>query len=276
MRLQFTKMHGAGNDFVVIDLITQRYKLRARDVRKLADRHFGVGCDQVLVVEPPQNPEADFRYRIYNADGHEVEQCGNGARCFARFVREKKLTGKRSISVETNTGIIHLRVLPKHDVEVEMAVPEFEPDKIPFKASRRADSYPLQVDDREVEIGAVSMGNPHAIMRVDNTARADVATLGPMIEGHPDFPRRVNAGFMQVVSEREINLRVYERGVGETLACGSGACAAVVYGIARGWLRETVTVVLPGGKLSISWAGEGQPVRMTGPTEVVFEGTIRI
>jgi len=276
MRLQFTKMHGTGNDFVVIDLITQRYKLRARDIRKLADRRFGVGCDQVLAVEPPQNPQADFRYRIYNADGREVEQCGNGARCFARFVREKKLTGKRLISVETASGIIHLRVLPKHEVEVEMAVPEFDPEKIPFKASGRAASYPLRVGDREIEIGAVSMGNPHAVLRVENTGAADVETLGPLIEGHPDFPRRVNAGFMQVVSEREINLRVFERGVGETLSCGSGACAAVVYGIARGWLCEAVTVVLPGGKLSISWAGEGRPVMMTGPTEVVFEGTIRI
>jgi diaminopimelate epimerase len=269
-------MHGTGNDFVVIDLITQRYRLRARDIRKLADRRFGVGCDQVLVVEPPQNPQADFRYRIYNADGREVEQCGNGARCFARFVREKKLTGKRRISIETASGIIHLRVLPKHEVEVEMAVPEFDPEKIPFKASGRAASYPLLVGDREIEIGAVSMGNPHAVVRVENTGAAEVETLGPLIEGHPDFPRRVNAGFMQVVSEREINLRVFERGVGETLSCGSGACAAVVYGISRGWLYEAVTVALPGGKLSISWAGEGRPVKMTGPTEVVFEGTIRI
>ena len=276
MQLAFTKMHGTGNDFVVIDLITQHYKLRPQDIRKLADRHFGVGCDQVLVVEPPQNPQVDFRYRIYNADGGEVEQCGNGARCFARFVREKRLTTKKLITVETSAGVITLRALPNHDVEVNMGVPEFEPGKIPFRAPGRAASYSLQVDGRALEIGAVSMGNPHAVLRVDKTAEADVETLGPLIESHADFPRRVNAGFMQVVSEHEINLRVYERGVGETLACGTGACAAVAYGISRGWLRDSVTVALPGGKLSITWAGEGQPVMMTGPTAIVFDGTIKI
>ncbi len=276
MQLEFTKMHGTGNDFVVIDLISQHYKLRPRDVRKLADRHFGIGCDQVLVVEAPQNPQVDFRYRIYNADGKEVEQCGNGARCFARFVREKKLTGKRVISVETSAGIIVLRVRPNHEVEVDMGAPEFEPARIPFNATARAPSYPLRVDDTELEIGAVSMGNPHAVLRVSNTGKAEVERLGPLIESHPDFPQQVNVGFMQIVSDTEIKLRVYERGVGETLACGTGACAAVVYGISRGWLRESVTVVLPGGKLSVSWAGEGQPVIMTGPTAVVFDGTIKI
>lgn len=276
MQLQFTKMHGTGNDFVVIDLISQHYTLSSRDVRKLADRHLGVGCDQVLVVEAPKSPQVDFRYRIFNADGTEVEQCGNGARCFARFVREKKLTAKTVISVETSAGVIELRVRPNHDVEVNMGAPQFEPAKIPFTANARAASYPLLVDGRELEIGAVSMGNPHAVLRVNNTNKAEVAHLGPLIESHPDFPQRVNAGFMQIVSEREIRLRVYERGVGETLACGTGACAAVVYGISRGWLRESVTVGLPGGKLSISWAGEGQPVIMTGPTAVVFDGTIKI
>ncbi len=276
MLLKFTKMHGAGNDFVVVDLISQCYKLRSRDVRKLADRHFGVGCDQVLVVEPPRNPEVDFSYRIFNADGGEVEQCGNGARCFARFVREKKLTGKRLIKVETAGGIIELRVHNRRDVEVSMGVPVFEPADIPFNARSRAASYPLQVDGKRLEIGALSMGNPHAVLRVDSVAGADVDRLGSLIENHPDFPRRVNAGFMEVVSDRVIKLRVYERGVGETLACGTGACAAVVYGVTRGWLRDVVTVDLPGGKLSISWAGEGHPVIMTGPTEVVFEGTIRI
>ena len=276
MLLKFTKMHGAGNDFVVIDLISQRYKLRPRDVRKLADRRFGVGCDQVLVVEAPQHPAADFRYRIYNADGAEVEQCGNGARCFARFVREKKLTSKRVIAVETAAGPIELRVRNRQDVEVDMGAPVFEPADIPLTAAARAPSYPLQVDGAELEIGAVSMGNPHAILRVDNVDEADVENLGPRIESHRDFPQRVNAGFMQVVSEREIRLRVFERGVGETLACGTGACAAVVYGLSRGWLRDTVTVDLPGGKLSISWAGGNEPVIMTGPTAVVFEGSIRI
>tara|TARA_B110000503_G_scaffold83460_1_gene127309 strand:+ start:19215 stop:20045 length:831 start_codon:yes stop_codon:yes gene_type:complete len=276
MLLKFTKMHGTGNDFVVIDLISQHYKMRSWDVRKLADRHFGVGCDQVLVVEAPQSPQADFRYRIFNADGTEVEQCGNGARCFARFVREKKLTTKKIISVETSSGVIELRVRPNDDVEVNMGAPQFEPAGIPFAASARAPSYQLQVDGREVEIGAVSVGNPHAVLRVSNTSRAGVEQLGPLIESHPDFPQRVNVGFMQIVSEREIQLRVYERGAGETLACGTGACAAVVYGVSRGWLSESVTVGLPGGKLSVSWAGEGQPVIMTGPTAIVFEGTIKI
>ena len=276
MLLKFTKMHGTGNDFVVIDLISQHYKLRSRDVRKLADRHFGVGCDQVLVVEAPRSPDVDFRYRIYNADGLEVEQCGNGARCFARFVRDKKLTTKRVIRVETNAGVIELRVRNNHDVEVNMGAPVLEPEKIPFAAPARAASYRLQVDGTELEIGAVSMGNPHAVLRVDNTDAADVGRLGPLIESHPDFAQRVNVGFMQVVSDSEIKLRVFERGVGETLACGTGACAAVVYGLSRGWLRDSVTVGLPGGKLSVSWAGTGQPVIMTGPTAVVFEGTIRI
>ena len=276
MLLKFTKMHGAGNDFVVVDLISQRYKLRSRDVRRLADRHFGVGCDQVLVVEGPRSPDGDFSYRIFNADGSEVEQCGNGARCFARFVREKKLTGKRLITVETTGGIIELRVHNRRDVEVSMGAPVFEPAAIPFDAASQAASYPLQVDGKTLEIGALSMGNPHAVLRVDSVAEAEVERLGPLIETHPKFPRRVNAGFMQVVSDQAIKLRVYERGVGETLACGTGACAAVVYGVIRGWLRDVVTVDLPGGKLSVSWAGEGHPVIMTGPTEVVFEGTIRI
>ncbi len=276
MLLKFTKMHGAGNDFVVIDLISQRYKLRPRDVRLLADRHFGVGCDQVLVVEAPRDPAVDFRYRIFNADGNEVEQCGNGARCFARFVREKNLTSKRIITVETACGIIELRVHNRRDVEVNMGVPDLEPAEIPFRAETLADSYSLELDGQTLEIGAVSMGNPHAVVRVESTADAPVAQLGALIEHHPDFPRQTNVGFMEILSDQLIKLRVHERGVGETLACGTGACAAVVYGIKRGWLSDLVTVELPGGKLSISWAGSGQPVIMTGPTEVVFEGSIRI
>jgi diaminopimelate epimerase len=276
MILKFTKMHGAGNDFVVIDLVSQRCRLRARDIRKLADRNFGIGCDQVLVVEPPQSPDVDFRYRIYNADGSEVEQCGNGARCFARFVRDRKLTTKRVISVETASGVIELRVQDRDEVVVDMGAPRLQPADIPFTAESQAISYPLKVGHQQLEIGAVSMGNPHAVLRVDDTESAPLETLGPLIESHVLFPRHTNAGFMQVVSEQEINLRVYERGVGETLACGTGACAAVVYGILRGWLKDTVTVNLPGGKLSLSWAGVGQPVIMTGPTDVVFEGTIRI
>jgi len=276
MQLKFTKMHGTGNDFVVIDLISQRCRLRPRDIRLIADRRFGVGCDQVLLVEAPGSPEVDFRYRIFNADGNEVEQCGNGARCFARFVREKKLTHKQVITVETACGIIKLRVRNRKTVEVNMGPPVFEPADIPFNAASRAASYPLQVEQESLEIGAVSMGNPHAVLRVDDVDTAPVERLGPLIEPHADFPQRVNVGFMQVVDEARIRLRVFERGVGETLACGTGACAAVVYGISRNWLQDTVTVELPGGKLSISWAGDGQPVIMTGPTAVVFEGSIRI
>lgn len=276
MQLKFTKMHGAGNDFVVIDLISQRCKLRRRDIRRLADRHFGVGCDQVLVVEPPSSPDVDFRYRIYNADGEEVEQCGNGARCFARFVREKRLTSKQVITVEVSGGTLELRVRDNNLVEVAMGQPIFEPQQIPFNAPQTNTSYSLQVAGQTLEIGAISMGNPHAVLPVEDVERADVEGLGPLIEAHTDFPQRTNAGFMQIVSRDTIRLRVFERGVGETLACGTGACAAVVYGINRGWLQDTVTVELPGGKLTIAWAGDGQPVMMTGPTAVVFEGSIRI
>ncbi len=276
MQLKFTKMHGAGNDFVVIDLISQRFDLRARHVRKLADRRLGVGCDQVLVVEAPRTPDVDFRYRIYNADGEEVEQCGNGARCFARFVRDKRLTRKRIITVETAGGILELRIRDKHQVEVDMGAPVFEPTKIPHTAAELAPCYPLEVNGETLEIGAVSMGNPHAVLKVDKLNSNRFEQLGPLIESHKDFPQRTNAGFMELVSETEIKLRVYERGVGETLACGTGACAAVVYGISRGWLRDTVTVALPGGKLTVSWAGGSKSVIMTGPTEVVFEGSIFI
>ncbi len=276
MQLKFTKMHGTGNDFVVIDLISQRCRLRPGDVRRIADRHFGIGCDQVLLVEPPGSPEVDFRYRIFNADGNEVEQCGNGARCFARFVRDKKLTSKRVITVETAGGEIELRVHNRRDVEVNMGVPRFEPADIPLNASRRQDTYSINAGGEVLEMGAVSMGNPHAILRVDDVDTAPVDRLGPLLEAHPDFPNRANVSFMQVQDPNNIRLRVFERGVGETLACGTGACAAVVHGIVRGWLQDTVTVSLPGGKLSLSWAGEGQPVIMTGPTAVVFEGTIKI
>lgn len=276
MILHFTKMHGAGNDFVMIDLVSQRGRLRRRDIRQIADRHFGVGCDQVLVVEPPGSPDVDFRYRIYNADGDEVEQCGNGARCFARFVRDRKLTAKALIRVETSAGILELRIKDKHDVEVDMGVPRLEPTDVPLLAEARLGSYPITALQQSLQVGAVSMGNPHAIVRVENVDEAPVATLGPAIEGHSQFPARANVGFMQVVSPQEIRLRVFERGVGETLACGSGACAAVVYGRLQGWLSETVTVHLPGGKLTISWSGEGQTVMMTGPTAVVFEGSIKI
>jgi diaminopimelate epimerase len=276
MLLRFTKMHGCGNDFVVLDLISQRFVLKERHIRKLADRHFGIGCDQVLVVEAPRRPDVDFRYRIYNADGGEVEQCGNGARCFAKFVRDNRLTGKDSIRVETAAGVIELTIKKNRDVVVNMGVPVLNPADIPFRASARAATYPLTMNDQNYEIGAVSMGNPHAVLLVDDVSAAPVTTLGPAIEKHPDFPQRVNAGFMQIVSSQQINLRVFERGAGETLACGTGACAAVVSGQLRGLLGPEVQVNLPGGALSIEWRGEGQPVMMTGPATTVFEGQIQL
>lgn len=276
MILKFTKMHGLGNDFVVLDLISQRCNLRASHVRQLADRRRGIGCDQVLVVEPPQNPDVDFRYRIFNADGREVEQCGNGARCFAKFVRDRKLTARRDIRVESGAGIIALHVRKDGQVDVDMGAPQFEPQQIPFNAAARAAEYPLALPDRDLRIGAVSMGNPHAVTLVDDVETADVPELGPLIEQHPDFPQQVNAGFMQVVSAGEVRLRVFERGVGETEACGSGACAAVAVGRAQGLLDERVRVHLRGGELEIYWAGENQPVIMTGPATTVFEGSVRL
>ncbi len=276
MLLRFTKMHGLGNDFVVLDLVTQRFQLKERHIRKLADRRFGIGCDQVLAVEVPQQPDVDFRYRIFNNDGNEVEQCGNGARCFAKFVRDKKLTGKKRIRVATNTGVIELSITEDRQVRVNMGKPILSPIDIPFDAEQWAETYAIDVNGQTLEIGAVSMGNPHSVLLVDDVKTANVEELGPAIESHPRFPNRVNAGFMQVVSRKEINLRVYERGAGETLACGSGACAAVVSGHLRGLLDQRVKVNLPGGSLTIDWRGEGHPVMMIGPATTVFEGQIQI
>ena len=276
MLLRFTKMHGCGNDFVVLDLISQRFVLKDRHVRKLADRHFGIGCDQVLVVEPPGRPDVDFRYRIFNADGSEVEQCGNGARCFARYVRDNRLSGKDTLRVETKAGIIELHITRNKHVRVNMGTPVLIPDTIPFTAPERATTYTLDVDGQNHEIGAISMGNPHAVLIVDDVRAAPVTTLGAKIEVHARFPQRVNVGFMQILSAQEINLRVFERGVGETLACGTGACAAVVSGQLRGLLGPDVQVNLPGGSLRIEWHGEGQPVMMTGPASTVFEGHIQL
>lgn len=277
MRLRFTKMHGLGNDFVVIDGISQKVKLTPDKVRKLADRNFGIGCDQVLLVEVPNSPDVDFCYRIYNADGSEVENCGNGARCFARFVRDRRLTGKSEIRVQTANGRMLLKVQNDDQVTVDMGVPRLEPAQIPFEADAQAAEYPLQLaDGSQLIIGAVSMGNPHAVTLVDDVDTAPVEQQGPEVESHPRFPERVNAGFMQVCSRSEVRLRVFERGVGETLACGTGACAAVVSGILRGLLDSRVTVHLPGGDLDIQWAGPGQPVIMTGPAANVFHGQVKI
>lgn len=276
MKVRFTKMHGLGNDFVMIDAISQKITLTPERVRKLADRHFGVGCDQVLAVEAPHSADSDFRYRIFNQDGSEVENCGNGARCFAVFVRQRKLTGKRVIRAETAGGPLVLQVLPDNRVAVNMGVPRLEPADIPFNAAARAAIYTLPIAGKDLEISAVSMGNPHAVTLVKNVAEYDVRGVGPQVESHTAFPKRVNAGFMEVVSQREIRVRVFERGVGETLACGTGACAAVVAGRLRQLLDAEVKVHLPGGILSIEWLGEGHPVMMTGPATAVFHGQIAL
>ncbi|MDT3737017.1 MAG: diaminopimelate epimerase [Denitratisoma sp.] len=276
MRIKFTKMHGLGNDFVVLDAVTQAIDLSPGQARFLADRHFGVGCDQILVVEKSARPDADFRYRIFNADGGEVEQCGNGARCFVRFVHEKGLTAKRAIRVETRGGLIEPRLEDNGLVTVDMGVPRFEPTRVPFVSESDALVQPLQLDGASVDITALSMGNPHAVQVVANVDTAPVAEQGPLIENHPRFPQRVNAGFMQVVDRHAIRLRVFERGAGETLACGTGACAAVVAGIARGLLDSPVRVATRGGELAIAWGGPGRPVLMTGPAVTVFDSEIEI
>ena len=276
MRLKFTKMHGLGNDFVVLDATRAPLELNRGQLRHIADRHFGIGCDQILQVEKPRRPDTDFYYRIFNADGGEAGQCGNGARCFVRYVREHGLTGKSEIRVGTQGGVIVPRLEADGQVTVDMGAPEFEPSRIPFVAGRRALTYPLEVGGAVVEISVVSMGNPHAVQVVADIEAAPVLTEGAGIELHPCFPERVNAGYMQIVSRSHIRLRVFERGAGETLACGSGACAAVVAGIQRGLLEHRVKVATRGGDLSILWEGEGRPVQMTGPAVTVFEGEIEI
>ena len=276
MRLRFSKMHGLGNDFVVIDGINQQVNLTPEQYRYLADRHFGIGCDQILLVEAPTTPVVDFRYRIFNADGGEVQQCGNGARCFVHFVRDQGLTDKSEIRVETASGVIVPRLEPDGQVTVNMGVPRFEPIEIPFQVDKRALTYLLSIDGNDFEISALSMGNPHAVYIVPNVETARVSELGPLIESHPRFPQHVNAGFMQIEDRSHIQLRVYERGSGETLACGTGACAAVVAGISRNLLDDTVQVQTQGGRLTIRWLGNNESVYMTGPAATVFEGEMEI
>ena len=275
-KLAFTKMQGLGNDFVMIDAVRQPIQLTEDQVRHLADRHFGVGCDQLLVVEPAQTPGVDFRYRIFNADGGEVEQCGNGARCFARFVFDQGLTDKREIRVETKKGIIAPRLEADGNVTVDMGVPVLNPADVPFVSDSDAYVQPLDVAGTSVAITAVSMGNPHAVQVVADVDTAPVAEQGPLIEHHPRFPARVNAGFLQVADEHRVRLRVFERGAGETLACGTGACAAVVAGILRGLVASPVAVETRGGELTIAWNGVGTPVLMTGPAVTVFTGEIEL
>lgn len=276
MKLSFTKMQGLGNDFVVIDAYSQPVSLSSAQIKQIADRHFGVGCDQLLVVEKSENPDIDFRYRIFNADGGEVEQCGNGARCFVRYVHDKGLTKKSQICVETASGIIYPKLEDNGLVTVDMGAPRFEPSQIPFIADQQAITYPLNVGHETVTISAVSMGNPHAVQVVENVETAPVVTQGAKIETHERFPQRVNAGFMEIADEHHIKLRVFERGAGETLACGTGACAAAVAGIRLGKLQSPVMVKMRGGELSISWEGNDSPVMMTGPAVTVFEGQLTL
>lgn len=283
MQLDFTKMHGLGNDFVVIDAISQSVELTPEQVRMIADRRFGVGCDQLLIVERSDDPDVDFKYRIFNADGSEVEQCGNGARCFARFVRVKNLTVKDLIVVETYGGIIRLMLNEQEMVTVDMGKPAFEPEQLPFVPaagdSQTNNRYTLEIDAaveevNSVEFSAVSMGNPHITIKVSNVDSYPVQQIGKILESHPSFPNRVNVGFMQIIDREHIKLRVYERGSGETLACGTGACAAVANGISRGWLAEQVEVILPAGSLHIQWQQGGYSLMMTGPASFVYEGQI--
>ena len=276
MNLAFTKMHGLGNDFVVIDATANPVELNAEQIRFIANRHMGIGCDQLLLVEPAKTADTEFYYRIFNADGSQVEQCGNGARCFARFVIEKGLTQNREIDVGTAKGKITLYLEDNDQVRVNMGSPVFEPASIPLATTQLASSYAIEAQGEQIEFSAVSMGNPHAVIRVDDVKTAPVTRLGPVLESHAFFPERVNVGFMAVKDRHSIALRVFERGAGETLACGTGACAAVVCGIKAGWLEQEVVVSLPGGELTVAWAGNENPVWMTGPATFVFEGFIQL
>lgn len=276
MLVNFSKMHGLGNDFMVVDNVTQNIFLSRDQIKRLADRNFGVGFDQLLMVEAPYSPDLDFHYRIFNADGSEVEQCGNGARCFARFVRMKGLTNKHKIAVSTKGGNIVLYIEKDGQVTVNMGQPLLEPKEIPLKASKRELTYILRQQEQTLFVGAASMGNPHCVIEVDDIDTAEVHTLGPLVEEHERFPKKANVGFMQVIDENHIKLRVWERGAGETLACGSGACAAAVVGQLQNKLGNNVKVDLPGGSLQIRWQGEGHAVKMTGPAEHVFDGQIAL
>lgn len=276
MKIEFTKMHGLGNDFVVINNLSGSIILSSDNIRFIADRHFGIGCDQLLLIENASRPENDFSYRIFNADGGEVEQCGNGARCFARYVHDRGLTNKTSITLETLGGVITAHLEVSGQVRIDMGIPVFEPAKIPFSADAEADTYDLEIANQTHTISAVSMGNPHAVLMVDDIDSAPVTTLGPVIQQQSRFPQRVNVGFMQIIDRSHIRLRVFERGAGETQACGTGACAAVVIGIRRGLLENNVQVSLQGGDLLINWNNDNKNVWLTGPTTHVFEGVIEL
>jgi diaminopimelate epimerase len=276
MIVEFTKMHGLGNDFMVVDMISQHAHLRAEQIKRLSDRRTGIGFDQLLLVEPPSKPDMDFKYRIFNADGSEVEQCGNGARCFAVFVTDQGLTNKNVIKVETANSDIELRIKDDGRVLVDMNTPRLEPSQVPFIAAQADTVYAVEVDGEALQVSAISMGNPHAVLMVDDVAEAPIERLGPKLEQHPHFPEKTNVGFMEVVHRRFIKLRVFERGAGETMACGTGACAAVVAGIQRGELDSPVEVKLPGGNLNISWDGPGHNLMMEGPAMSIYQGKIRV
>jgi len=275
MLLNFAKMHGLGNDFVVIDNVTQNMYVNVDQIRKWADRHRGIGFDQLLLVEPPYDPDLDFHYRIFNADGSEVAQCGNGARCFARFVKMKGLCNKNELKVSTKAGNLILRHEPDGQITVDMGMPQFEPAEVPFKANKAELTYVLREQDETVLCGVMGLGNPHCVIEVDVLEQAPVNVLGPKVGANERFPEGVNVGFMQIVDRDNVRLRVYERGAGETQACGSGACAAAVLGMRQGKLNERVAVTLPGGTLMIQWQ-PGQTVKMTGAAEHIFDGQMAL
>lgn len=276
MRFRFTKMHGLGNDFVMLDGVSQKLIITPERAKHISNRNFGIGCDQILLVEPPKSPDADFKYRIFNADGSEVENCGNGARCFAIFVRQRGLTNKRQIKVQTNSGDMVLHVREDDQVTVNMGEPILEPTKIPFQSPKQQTIYGLNIEGARYEISSVSMGNPHAVMLVDDVAKFPVNIMGPLVESHINFPNKTNAGFMQIIDKQNMKLRVFERGCGETLACGTGACAAAVSAQLRGLIDTQVHINLLGGQLLIEWQGPGTPVYMTGPATTVFHGQMKL
>jgi diaminopimelate epimerase len=276
MLIKFTKMHGLGNDFVVIDGVRQHINLTTKAIKHIADRNLGIGCDQILLIEPPGDKHIDFNYRIFNCDGSEVEQCGNGARCMGRYIADQQLSGKKTILLKTKNRVMEVSATSKNQVTVDMGPPIFTPADIPFNAVQQENLYPIEAGIHNLEIAALSLGNPHAVIQVDNIETALVNDIGPLVQTHSQFPESVNVGFMQIVDRQNIRLRVYERGVGETQACGSGACAAAVAAIQQNLVDPKVKLELLGGSLSVEWQGESSPVLMTGPAETVFHGKIKL
>ena len=276
MQTRFTKMHGLGNDFVVLDAVRQSIRLTTDIIKRIADRNLGIGCDQVLVIEPPTDRNIDFNYRIFNCDGSEVEQCGNGARCIGRYIKDQQLSGKKTLRIKTRNRVMEITTTTKNMITANMGEPSFIPTDIPLDSEQQNDLYSIDINNSSLKIAALSVGNPHAVLQVDNIDQADVETIGTLIQKHSLFPESVNVGFMQIIDRQNLALRVYERGVGETQACGSGACAAAVAAIKQGLVDKTIEIKLLGGKLTIEWQGEGHPILMTGPAETVFHGKIKL